>query len=141
MLYTVPTGSNPNGGTLSLSRRVRLLSLAQKHSLIVLEDDPYFYLSTNHCFNFGLSLFTFYVCVCVSDYGEKVPSLLELSVERNCERILRFDSLSKVLSSGLRLGFITGHSEFVQSIILHMQATTLHSTSGILPLTLKTTPS
>ena len=41
LLYTIPTGQNPSGTTLSDERRVELYALACKHDLIILEDDPY----------------------------------------------------------------------------------------------------
>src|SRR6202012_3237963 len=42
-------------------------------------------------------------------------------------RVIRFDSFSKVLSSGLRLGFVTGPTAFINQINLTTQATNLHS--------------
>jgi DNA-binding transcriptional MocR family regulator len=45
-------------------------------------------------------------------------------------RVLRYDSLSKLLSSGLRLGMVTGPEALVTRIALHMQATELHC-SGV----------
>ena len=45
-------------------------------------------------------------------------------------RVLRFDSFSKLLSSGLRVGFVTGPPELIQRIEFHAQASVLHS-SGI----------
>ena len=41
MLYVTPTGQNPTGATLDLPARARLVALARRHGLIVLEDDPY----------------------------------------------------------------------------------------------------
>lgn len=42
-------------------------------------------------------------------------------------RVLRFDSFSKVLSSGLRVGYVTGPKPLVQRIILHAQVSILHA--------------
>jgi kynurenine/2-aminoadipate aminotransferase len=44
-------------------------------------------------------------------------------------RVLRFDSFSKVLSSGLRLGFVTGPKALTNRIELHMQASVMHASS------------
>ena len=41
-------------------------------------------------------------------------------------RVIRFDSFSKVLSAGIRLGFITGPKELIERVILHMQVSCLH---------------
>jgi DNA-binding transcriptional MocR family regulator len=44
VLYTVPNGSNPTGGSLSTSRRAAIYATARRHRLLILEDDPYYYL-------------------------------------------------------------------------------------------------
>lgn len=44
VLYAIPTGHNPTGTTQSLDRRIRVYEVADKHDLIILEDDPYYYL-------------------------------------------------------------------------------------------------
>ena len=45
-------------------------------------------------------------------------------------RVLRFDSLSKILSAGIRIGWVTGPKPLVERIVLHSQVTSLH-TSGV----------
>jgi DNA-binding transcriptional MocR family regulator len=42
-------------------------------------------------------------------------------------RVIRFDSFSKILSSGLRLGFATGPAPLINNINLHVQVTECHS--------------
>ena len=65
--------------------------------MLILEDDPYYYLQ----------------------FGDDRPaSFLSMDIEG---RVLRFDSFSKVLSSGLRLGFVTGPPQLIERINLHMQ--------------------
>jgi len=49
---------------------------------------------------------------------ERIPSFLSLDVDG---RVVRFDSLSKVMSSGLRLGYVTGPRELLEPIGYHMQ--------------------
>ena len=61
---------------MNLERRKELIRIANKYDLIVIEDDPYYYLS----------------------FIERPPSLLSLDNEG---RVIRCDSVSKVLSSGL----------------------------------------
>jgi kynurenine/2-aminoadipate aminotransferase len=41
-------------------------------------------------------------------------------------RVLRFDSFSKIISAGARLGWVTGPNELVQRIVLHGMASNLH---------------
>lgn len=43
-IITVANGGNPTGSTLSLSRRQRLLEVAEEHDLLIIEDDPYYFL-------------------------------------------------------------------------------------------------
>ena len=57
---------------------------------------------------------------------ERVPSFLSIDEDR---RVLRFDSFSKVLSSGIRLGFMTGPKPLVDRILLHVQVSVLHASS------------
>eukprot|EP00730_Choanoeca_flexa_P019441 TRINITY_DN9495_c0_g1_i4.p1 TRINITY_DN9495_c0_g1~~TRINITY_DN9495_c0_g1_i4.p1 ORF type:complete len:405 (+),score=71.00 TRINITY_DN9495_c0_g1_i4:128-1342(+) len=106
VIYTIPTGSNPSGATLSLERRKQLYAICQHHNLLIMEDDPYRYL----------------------DFAPgRIPSLLSMDVDG---RVLRFDSFSKIVSSGLRLGFVSGPAPLVDRIVLHGQAVSLHP-SGI----------
>jgi kynurenine/2-aminoadipate aminotransferase len=44
VLYTIPTGSNPTGGSLNLERKRAIYELACEHDILLLEDDPYYYL-------------------------------------------------------------------------------------------------
>jgi len=45
-------------------------------------------------------------------------------------RVIRFDSFSKIISSGIRIGWASGPSPFIENIQLNQQATTMHA-SGI----------
>ena len=107
VLYTIPTGSNPTGASLSLERKKAIYDIASKYNLLILEDDPYYYLR-------------------LDDGGDrsKHPSFLEL--DTNDARVLRFDSFSKILSSGMRIGFVTGPKPLIDRINLHTQASNLH---------------
>ena len=81
-LYTIPTFQNPSGRTLPLERRRRLVDLARRHELLVVEDDPY-----------GLVRFE----------GRPLPSLFELA---GGEGIVYASSFSKTLAPGLRVGYL-----------------------------------
>ncbi|THH29613.1 hypothetical protein EUX98_g4584 [Antrodiella citrinella] len=100
ILYTVPYGCNPTGMTATLERRLEILALAREHNFVILEDDPYFYVY----------------------YGTapRPPSYFSLEREQpDVGRVIRFDSLSKVLSSGLRLGFASGPLTLMRAIDRH----------------------
>lgn len=105
VLYTIPTGSNPSGGTQDLERKKRVYDLACKHDLLILEDDPYYFLQ----------------------FDDVVPSYLSLDTEG---RVVRFDSFSKIVSSGMRLGMATGPKPLIQQLNYHNQVTTLQP-SGV----------
>lgn len=118
VLYTVPTGGNPSGCSTSLERKEAIYELCCQHDIIILEDDPYFFL------NFGPETAE----VTQNNFTRpKLRSYFSMDVQG---RVIRFDSFSKVLSSGMRIGTVTGPSAFVDKINLHTQATSLH-TSGV----------
>eukprot|EP01147_Barroeca_monosierra_P000883 gene883-7902_t len=106
VLYTIPNGCNPTGASMSLERRHLIYDICRKYDVIILEDDPYYYLQFS---------------------SPRLPSLFSLDTDG---RVLRFDSFSKIVSSGLRLGFVTGPSQLINQLQLHGQAVSLH-TSGI----------
>eukprot|EP00300_Choanocystis_sp_HF-7_P035084 c48357_g1_i1.p1 GENE.c48357_g1_i1~~c48357_g1_i1.p1 ORF type:complete len:444 (+),score=68.00 c48357_g1_i1:20-1351(+) len=106
-IYTIPTGQNPSGATLSAVRRRALLALASEHDFLILEDDPYFFLSF--------------------DAAATPRSMQSQDTE---SRVLRFDSFSKVLSSGLRMGWVSGPAPLVEQLLLHTQSADMHS-SGV----------
>lgn len=81
LLYTVPDFQNPTGATLSLSRRQRLIDLANRHDLIVLEDTPY-----RH----------------IRFAGAPLPTLKSLDTQG---RVIHLGSFSKILVPALRLGW------------------------------------
>ncbi|KAJ7601199.1 TdiD protein [Mycena floridula] len=111
LLYTVPFGSNPTGVSTTLSRRLEVLHLARKYSFNILEDDPYFHIYYGTCPR-PASYFA-----------------LERMIEGDQGRVLRFDSLSKVLSSGFRIGWITGPCRLVDMVDCHSACTTMQAPS------------
>jgi len=111
VLYTIPTAQNPSGSTLSNERRHAIYELAQQHDVIILEDDPYYFLHPN--------------------YKSGLTSFLEMDNDEGGDgRVLRFDSFSKIISAGLRVGFVTGPAPLLERLNWHTQATQLHN-SGL----------
>ncbi|WVF65403.1 hypothetical protein IAT40_000130 [Kwoniella sp. CBS 6097] len=109
VLYTSPTGSNPSGCSQPRERKLEVLEVCKKYGVLIFEDDPYYYLAT-----------------------ELIPSYFELETQVYPEggHVLRFDSFSKLLSAGLRLGFATGPKEITQAIDVITAGANLH-TSGV----------
>ncbi|KAK1231527.1 hypothetical protein PQX77_005359 [Marasmius sp. AFHP31] len=110
VLYTVPYGCNPTGMTATLGRRKEVLKLAREHNFIILEDDPYYYI--------------YYRAT------ERVPSYFSLELEEpEVGRVLRFDSLSKILSAGLRIGFASGPERLLSAIDAYTGNSNLQTSS------------
>ena len=107
VLYVNPTGGNPTGVSIPTERRHEIYEIAREYNLIILEDDPYYFVQFNDVKNYP-------------------PSFLSLDTDG---RVLRYDSFSKVLSSGIRLGYVTGPKPLIERIMLHKQVSDLHASS------------
>ena len=88
--------------------RQTVYRIACEHDILILEDDPYWHLQFCH-------------------HDKRPDSFLAADTEG---RVLRFDSMSKILSSGLRLGWATGPAPLIDRLELHGQSSSLHA-SGI----------
>ena len=92
-LYLVPTYNNPTGRSLADDRRLALVTLAEAEGLLIIEDDVYRELAYD---------------------GPAPASLWSLAATGV---VARLGSFSKTLGPGLRLGWMTGGAELVQSIV------------------------
>jgi DNA-binding transcriptional MocR family regulator len=92
-LYTVPNFHNPAGITLSPPRRPEIVALAERHDLLVLEDNPY-----------GLLGFD----------GEALPALRSLSESR----VIYLGSFSKTFAPGLRVGWVLAPHAVREKLVL-----------------------
>ncbi|KAH8923944.1 PLP-dependent transferase [Atractiella rhizophila] len=117
LFYTCPTGSNPTGRSTTEARKKEILDLIYEYELLLLEDEPYWFIY----------------------YGEdeKPRSYFELEGRHDGGRVLRLDSFSKVLSSGLRLGFLTGPREILDRVDLNTSNTNLQVSSTTQYIALK----
>jgi DNA-binding transcriptional MocR family regulator len=110
LIYLIPTFGNPSGATLALDRRKRILQLAVQHQVLVVEDDPYGDL-----------------------YFKQAPpaSLLTLSkdVPGSRELIAHCGSLSKVLSPGLRVGWMIAQPELLAKATMCKQFSDAHTST------------
>ena len=120
LLYTVPTGQNPTGSMHSTQRRHELYAVAQKHDLLILEDEPYYFLQMQPYLGPGHEAPP--PPSSVDDFLQALaPSYLSLDVDG---RVLRLDSFSKVLAPGSRLGWLTGPEKLVQRYQRHSDVST-----------------
>lgn len=90
LIYVIPNFQNPTGRTWSLERRQALVALAVKYDRVILEDNAY-----------GEVRFD----------GSRLPSLKSMDPGRH---VVHMGSFSKVLSPGLRVGWICAHEDFIK---------------------------
>ena len=100
-VYSVPSFQNPAGVTLSLERRRRLVELARRRELLVVEDNPY-----------GLLRFS----------GDPLPPLYQLD---GGDFVIYVGTFSKILSPGIRLGWAVAPPPVMEKIVLGKQAADL----------------
>src|SRR5436305_311024 len=100
-IYTIPTFQNPAGVTMSLPRRKRLVEMARERELLVLEDNPY-----------GLLRYE----------GEPQPTLRSLD---GGVYVMYLGTFSKILSPGIRLGWVLAPPPVLEKINLGKQAADL----------------
>lgn len=112
VLYTIPTGQNPTGTTQSAERRQAIYDIAEQHDLIIIEDDPYYFLRMGSYPSPQDELVT---------SSTNLPSYLSLD---KSGRVVRLDSTSKVLSPGLRAGWVTANTETIGKFIEYQDVTT-----------------
>jgi 2-aminoadipate transaminase len=110
MVYLIPTFGNPSGATLSLARRKRVLELAVKYNTLVIEDDPY----------------------CELYFGKPPPpSLLALShtVPGSRDLLAHCGSFSKILSPGLRVGWMIAPPALLANATMCKQFSDAHTSN------------
>ncbi|HBI71003.1 MAG TPA: 2-aminoadipate aminotransferase [Massilia sp.] len=102
LLYSLPNFQNPTGRSLSLERRRELVETCARLGLPLIEDDPYGALSYK---------------------GEPMPKMIAM----NPEGVIYMGSFSKVLTPGIRLGYVCAPLPLVRRLELAKQAADLHT--------------
>ncbi|WP_432662029.1 PLP-dependent aminotransferase family protein [Wukongibacter baidiensis] len=105
MIYVIPDFQNPSGRTWSLERRERLIEIANKYDLPVVEDNPY-----------GELRFE----------GERLPSIKSMDKDG---RVIFLGTFSKTFCPGLRIGWVCASDEVLNKYILIKQGADLQSNS------------
>lgn len=137
-------GQNPTSGVLSLQRRREIYALCCKYDIIIIEDDPYWYLQyptstavntttttsdgSNVSFNPEISMFA-NAEPRPSDWKSSgydfldslVPSSLNIDTEG---RVIRLDTFSKTVAPGCRLGWISAQPDFIERILRITESST-----------------
>lgn len=116
-IYILPNFQNPSGSTLSLERRKKMIELADKYGVPIVEDDPYGQLRYE---------------------GEHIPSVVTLdSRYRNqadgeySGNVIYLSTFSKLLAPGLRLAWAIAPPQVIRKLVMTKQAADLHTSSFI----------
>ncbi|GHO43488.1 hypothetical protein KSX_16510 [Ktedonospora formicarum] len=105
LIYTLPTFQNPTGVIMSPERRRRLLLLARRYQIPILEDDPYGELYLE---------------------GDAPHPLKALDTRGN---VLYLSTYSKLLAPGLRVAWIAAPEPLIERLSLHKQIFDLNTTA------------
>ena len=105
MLYTIPTFQNPTGKSLPEERRKAIAELANRYGMLVAEDDPYRDLRYE---------------------GQACHSIKYF--DRN-GWVMFLGSFSKIISPGLRVGYIAGDSTVIRKCTVGKQSTDVHTSN------------
>lgn len=103
MLYLIPTFQNPAGTTSSLENRKKVYEIAKKYGVIILEDNPY-----------GELRFA----------GEDVPTYKSFDTEGI---VVYCSSFSKILSAGMRIGYVCGPKKLISKMVVAKQGEDVHT--------------
>jgi len=105
LLYTIPNFQNPTGVTLSAERRQRILEIAARHGVVIVEDDPYGKLRYS---------------------GTDIPSIKSHDTEN---AVIYVSTVSKTVTPGLRIGWVTAHESILNHLVVAKQAADLHASN------------
>ena len=103
MMYLIPNFQNPTGVTMSLEKRKAVYELAKKYGIIILEDNPY-----------GDLRFA----------GEHIPAIKTLDTEG---LVVYVGSFSKIISPGLRVGYLIANSAIMAKLVVAKQCSDVHT--------------
>ena len=132
LIYTLPNFQNPQGTTLDLERRVKLVELSRQHDVGLVEDNPYGELRYS---------------------GDPLPHLIDLDVQAGCSgtresfadggtvrtetprflpcdgNVIYVGTFSKVLMPGLRVGWVIAAEPVIEKMVQAKQAADLHTST------------
>ena len=103
MIYLIPTFQNPAGITTSEEKRRAIYEIARRHSVVILEDNPY-----------GELRFA----------GTDVPTVKSMDEDGI---VVYCSSFSKILSAGMRVGFVCAPDKLVQKVVVAKQCEDVHT--------------
>ncbi|NLO85991.1 MAG: PLP-dependent aminotransferase family protein [Clostridiales bacterium] len=103
LLYIIPTFQNPSGRTLAADRREPIAKMAAKYGFLVVEDDPY--RDLRYC-------------------GEDIAPIKAYD---QTGHVAYMGSFSKIISPGLRVGYMIANEDIIRKCTIGKQGTDLHT--------------
>ncbi len=100
-IYVIPDFQNPAGMTMSEKRRKEIIEIAHKYDILILEDSPYRELRYE---------------------GEDQKTIYELD---GTGQVILLGTFSKIFCPGFRIGWVVGHPDVLDKIVIAKQATDL----------------
>jgi 2-aminoadipate transaminase len=114
LIYVLPNFQNPTGVTIPLERRQRLVELADRYGVPIIEDDPY-----------GQLRFE----------GSHIPSVISLDEKLHpgdgsyCGNVIYTSTFSKTLAPGIRLAWVIAPPEVIRKLVMAKQGADLHTST------------
>jgi len=103
LIYLIPTFQNPAGLTTSYEKRVRIYEIAKKYNIPIIEDNPY-----------GELRFA----------GKDIPTIKSMDTEG---LVIYCSTFSKILSAGMRVGFVVAPEEIATKLVIAKQVEDVHT--------------
>lgn len=114
-IYVLPNFQNPSGVTLTMERRARLIELADRYGVPIVEDDPYGQLRYE---------------------GKHLPAVMVLDsqYQENCDvcylgNVIYTSTFSKILAPGIRLAWVIAPPEVIRKMVQAKQGADLHTST------------
>ena len=93
LVYVIPSFQNPTGTMMPVERRKKILALAKKHDFLILEDNPYGYIS----------------------FEGPMPTPIKGLDDEG--RVMYTSTFSKIVSPGMRIGWLVAHGDFIAKMV------------------------
>jgi DNA-binding transcriptional MocR family regulator len=105
LVYVNPIHQNPTGSRMSIADRERLISLSIQHNFTIISDEPYVFLA--------------FPDTPIDESFSSLGVTADRIASPDYRNLVCFGSFSKILTPGLRCGWISGHPETVSTIAAH----------------------
>lgn len=131
VLYTIPTGQNPTGCTLTDDRKPMIYDIVQRYNMIIIEDDPYYFLQMDDYkltdADSTLSNTTEFL---KNNKDLFIKSLSKSFLNWDVDgRVIRLESVSKTFAPGCRFGWMVGSKRLLDNY-WNLHEVSIQSTCG-----------